>query len=164
MPEAGVRDFIESIGKGYPSRKVYSVFDETDEPVRAERRSSPGSQVITCLDVAEIAARFGAPYGATVARLLSLGMISESENRALLSPKRRKAAEQVAAIVPDGYPDDATDPSRRSFRLKREILHFAIECYRRGLMEKERLVEIGQRLQLPELSTTNLLELTQAAL
>jgi transcriptional regulator with XRE-family HTH domain len=163
LPETGVRDFIESIGKGYPSRKVYSVFDETDEPVRAERRSSPGSQFITFLDVAEIAARFGAPYGATVARLLSLGMISESENRALLSPKRRKAAEQVAAVVPDGDPDGAMDPSRRSFRLKREILHFAIECYRRGLIEKERLVEIGQRLQLPELSTTRLLELAQAA-
>src|SRR5262249_11187682 len=101
LPETGMRDFLESMGKGYPSRKVYSVFDETDEPVRAERRSSPGSQVITYLDVAEIAARFGAPYGAAVARLLSLGLISESENHGLLSAKRRRAVDQFSVVAGD---------------------------------------------------------------
>ena len=77
LPERGVRDVIQSLGKGYPSRKLYWLVDGTDEPRRVERRSVPGSQVLTYLDVAEVATRFGATYSATVSRLLSLGLISD---------------------------------------------------------------------------------------
>src|SRR6185295_1021067 len=28
LPETGICDFVESLGKGHPSRRVYSVFDE----------------------------------------------------------------------------------------------------------------------------------------
>ena len=98
-----------------------------------KRRSPPGSQLITYLDVAEISARFGADYVATVMRLLSLGMISDSESRDLLSAKRQQAAAQWSTLVGDvdlGCDDELLE---RSFRLKAEILHLAVEAYRRQL-------------------------------
>lgn len=162
LPEKGVRDFIQSLGKGHSSRKLYSLFEGTTEPHRAERRSAPGSQEITYLDIAWMAETFGASYGATVSRLLSLGMLSDSESRELLSTKRRQAAERFAAV---GSVDreDGAEFLEGNFRVKAEILHLAIECYRRDLITKDRFLNIGERLQLPDLSTTKLFELAQAA-
>jgi hypothetical protein len=163
LPERALRDFIQSLGKGYPSRKLYSLFEGTSEPLRAERRSLPGSQEFTYLDLAWIAETFGATYGTTVSRLLSLGILSESDTHELLSAKRRRAAEQFAAVVGGVDPEDGAESLERNFRLKAEILHLAIECYRRDLITKDRFASIGERLQLPELSTTRLFELAQAA-
>lgn len=163
LPERGVRDVIQSLGKGYPSRKLYSLVDGTDEPLRVERRSVPGSQVLTYLDVAEVATRFGATYSATVFRLLSLGLISDVESRELLSAKRRRAAEQFSAIFGDLDPQGPGDLLERRFRLRAEVLHLAIECYRRDLITKDRFVNIGERLRLPDLSTARLFEFAQAA-
>jgi hypothetical protein len=51
----------------------------------------------------------------------------------------------------------------RSFGLKAEILHLAVEAYRRELITKDRFVNIGERLQLPAFPTTKLLEFARAA-
>jgi hypothetical protein len=163
LPPEGVRAYVQNLGKGQPSRKLESVFDGTHEPIRAERRSAPGSQLITYLDVAEISARFGADYVATVMRLLSLGIVSDSESRDLLSARRKRAAEQWSGIVGGLDLEGDGELLERSFRLKAEILHLAVEAYRRELITKDRFVNIGERLQLPELSTTKLFEIAQAA-
>jgi Zn-dependent peptidase ImmA (M78 family) len=163
LPQEGVRAHVQSLGKGQASRKLESVFDGTHEPIRTERRSPAGSQLITCLDVADISARFGADYVATVMRLLSLGLISDSESRDLLSAKRQQAASQWSTLVADvdlGADDELLE---RSFRLKAEILHLAVEAYRRELITKDRFVNIGERLQLPAFPTTKLLEFARAA-
>lgn len=163
LPQEGIRAYVQSLGKGQPSRKVESVFDGTHEPIRTERRSPPGSQLITSLDVADISGRFGVDYVATVMRLLSLGMISDSESSDLLSARRKRAADQWSAVVGDLDLQGDSEPLERSFRLKAEILHLGIEAYRRELITKDRFVDLGQRLQIPELSTAKLFELVQAA-
>jgi hypothetical protein len=73
---------------------------------------------------------FGATYSATVSRLLSLGMISESESRELLSGKCRRAAEQFSAVAGRVVAEDGAEFLEPRFRLKAEILRLAIECYR----------------------------------
>jgi transcriptional regulator with XRE-family HTH domain/Zn-dependent peptidase ImmA (M78 family) len=162
LPQEGVRAHVQSLGKGQASRKLESVFDGTHEPIRTERRSAAGSQLITCLDVADISARFGADYVATVMRLLSLGLISDSESRDLLSAKRQQAASQWSTLVGD-VDLGSDEPMERSFGLKAEILHLAVEAYRRELITKDRFVNIGERLQLPAFPTTKLLEFARAA-
>jgi Zn-dependent peptidase ImmA (M78 family) len=161
LPQEGVRAHVQSLGKGQPSRRFESVFDGTREPIRTERRSPAGSQLITCLDIADISARFGADYAATVMRLLSLAMISDAESRDLLSAKRQQAAAQWSTLVGD-VDLGCDEPLERSFRLKADILHLAVEAYRRELITRDRFVNIGERLQLPEFPTAKLFELAQA--
>lgn len=162
LPEAGVREMLTGLGKGQPSRKGFVVLDAaTDEWTRAEQRTAPGSQTITYADAAAIARRFGASYKAVVFRLLSLGVISEAESRQLLSTKAQRAAEQCLALsgphVASGvFPEDR-------FGLKANVLHLAIECYRRGLIKRDSLGSITEMLQLPDLPEARLLELAEAA-
>src|SRR5262245_30704018 len=145
LPAQGIRDFLESIDKGQPSRKTYAVLDlATDNITRVERRSAPRSQSITFSDVAAIARRFGSSYQATVVRLLSLGLISETESSDLLNDRQQSAAEQCLALT--GIPRAV--PSGDSRRLEADIVCLAIECYRRELITRDRLAEIGGVLQL----------------
>jgi hypothetical protein len=65
---------------------------------RGDVRFAP-RDTITFADVVAIAGRFGAGYKAVVIRLLSLGIISEAESRALLSTKVQRAAEQCLALT-----------------------------------------------------------------
>ena len=53
LPTSGVAETVRRLGKGQPSRQVQWMFDATTErSVRAEERSTPGSQVMTYLNVA----------------------------------------------------------------------------------------------------------------
>ena len=47
--------------------------------------------------------------------------------------------------------------------LKAEIVHLAVEAYRRQVIKKDRLGSLADRLSLPELSEAKLLELAEAA-
>jgi Zn-dependent peptidase ImmA (M78 family)/transcriptional regulator with XRE-family HTH domain len=162
LPESGVRELLRGLGKGQPSRKGFVVLDAaTDERTRAEQRTAPGSQTMTYADAAAVAGRFGAGYKAVVLRLLSLGIISETECDELLSTKVQRAAEQCLALT-HPFAEDAPLPEDRS-GLKADVLHLAIECYRRKLLSKDGLAPIAEMLQLPDLSEAKLLELAQAA-
>ena len=119
--------------------------------------------MVTCVDVAAIAERFGASYRGTVMRLLSLGIISDSDSSELLSAKRQRAAEQWRGVADNADPGRGADRLEHGLQLKAEILRLAIECYRRDLIKKDRLVAIAERLQLPELPKAGILELAQAA-
>jgi Zn-dependent peptidase ImmA (M78 family) len=162
LPEAGVREMLTSLGKGQPSRKGFVVLDAaTDEWTRAEQRTAPGSQTVTYADAAAIARRFGVSYKAVVLRLLSLGVVSEAESRRLLSAKAVRAAEQCLALASPQV-ESALLPEDR-FGLKADVLHLAIECYRRGLIKRDSLGSIAEMLQLPDLPEAKLLELAEAA-
>jgi transcriptional regulator with XRE-family HTH domain/Zn-dependent peptidase ImmA (M78 family) len=163
LPAQGLRDFLDSIDKGQPSRKAYAVLDvATDDMVRVERRSAPRSQSITFSDVAAIARRFGVSYQATVVRLLSLGFISETESSDLLNRRQQRAAEQCLVLTGSARTTRPV-PSDGSRRLEADVIHLAIECYRRERITKDRLAEIGGVLQLPDLPKAKLLELAEAA-
>src|SRR5262249_36192446 len=53
LPASGIVDMVRRLGKGQSSRQVQWLFDPATERVmRTEERSTPGSQVITYVDVA----------------------------------------------------------------------------------------------------------------
>jgi hypothetical protein len=73
LPGSGVGDGAPP-WQGLPSRREHWAFDAASEQsMRAEERSTLGSQTMTYLDVLWIARRFRTTYKLTVSRLLALG-------------------------------------------------------------------------------------------
>jgi Zn-dependent peptidase ImmA (M78 family)/DNA-binding XRE family transcriptional regulator len=166
LPASGIADIVRGLGKGQPSRKIQWTFDATTErSVRTEERSTPGSQVITYVDVAQIARRFGAAYRLTVSRLLGEGLIAEADSTRLLKPKLVElAGEWVtlfnarAATPHPGYAIWVLSDSNA------ERAHLAVEAYRRGFITDSELAQEARTLSLkaPQLSETKLLEFAEA--
>jgi len=167
LPASGVEATVRGLGKGQGSRQVQWVFDAaTERSVRTEERSTPGSQVITYLDVAWIARRYGTAYRLTVSRLLARELISEADSTRLLKPKLVElAGEWVslfssrAATAHPGYAISVLSD------LNAEHTHMAVEAYRRGLITRADLLEeaVTLSLQVPGLSEAKLLEIAEAA-
>jgi hypothetical protein len=167
LPASGVEATVRDLSKGQPSRQVQWVFDAaTERSVRTEERSTPGSQVITYLDVAWIARRFGAAYRLTVSRLLGQGFIAEADNTRLLKPKLVELAGEwltlfsSRAVTPHpGYAISVLSD------LPAEHAHMAVEAFRRGLITKADLLEeaVTLSLQVPGLSEPKLIVFAEAA-
>jgi len=166
LPAPGIVDIVRRVGKGQPSRKIQWTFDATTErSVRTEERSTPGSQVITYVDVAQIARRFGAAYRLTVSRLLGEGLIAEADSTRLLKPKLVELAGEWVrlfnarpATPHRGYAIWVLSDSNA------ERAHLAVEAYRRGLITDSELAQEARTLSLkaPQLSETKLLEFAEA--
>jgi hypothetical protein len=73
----------------------------------------------------------------------------------------QRAAEQFLALTPARV-ESGVVPEAHS-GLKADVLHLSIECYRRGLIKRDRLGAITEMLQLPDLPKAKLLELAEAA-
>jgi transcriptional regulator with XRE-family HTH domain len=100
LPASGVAGTVQRLGKGQPSRQEYWAFDAaTEQSVRTEERSTPGSQTMTYLDGVWIARRFATTYTLAIARLLGLGLIAESDRRRLLRPSAVALAQECVAIL-----------------------------------------------------------------
>jgi transcriptional regulator with XRE-family HTH domain len=167
LPASGVVDAVRGLGKGQASRHVQWVFDPTTErSMRTEERSTPGSQMITYLDVAWIARRFGAQYRLTVSRLLGEGVISEADSTRLLKPKVVQLAGEWLTLLNSRA---ATPPpgsaSALLSDLRVEHANMAVEAYRRGLITKADLAMEALSLspEIPGLSDAKLLEFAEAA-
>ena len=169
LPPAGFRRRGDRAppGEGPAESTEYWAFDAaTEQSVRAEERSTPGSQTMTYVDVVWIARRFGTPYTLTVSRLLGLGLISESDSKPLLRPKSVELAKECLAILgPASGRVSSSDDVVALSDLRAEQFYMAIEAYRRGLMTKADLMLEASSLsrQLPGLSESRLLELAEAA-
>ena len=167
LPASGVEATVRGLGKGQGSRQVQWVFDAaTDRSVRAEERSTPGSQVITYLDVAWIARRYGTAYRLTVSRLLAQELISEADSTRLVKPTLVEFAGEWltlfssrAATPHPGYAIFVLSD------LNAEHAHMAVEAYRRGVITKADLREeaVTLSLQVPGLSEAKLQEFAEAA-
>jgi len=167
LPAAGVAETVHGLRKGEASRQVQWVFDAaTERSVRTEKRSAPGSQVMTYLDVASIARRFGAAYRPTVSRLLGQGLISEGDSARLLKPKFVElAGEWVTLFSSRGAMPHRGYAISVLSDLPSEHAHMTVEAFRRGLITKADLLReaVTLSLQMPGLSDAKLLEFAEAA-
>jgi hypothetical protein len=123
--------------------------------------------VITYLDVAQIARRFGAAYRLTVSRLLGQGLIAEADSTRLLKPKLVElAGEWVTLFSARAATPHPAYPLWVLSDLSATRAAMAVEAYRRGLITKTELLTRGAgtlSLQVPGLSETKLLEFAEAA-
>ncbi len=165
MPRVGVEESLAGLNKGWPSRRTHVVYAvATGEAARAEVRSTPGSQAVTCQDVATMVRKFGTPYVAAVLRLLALGMISEADSSDLLSDKRQSMARRFELLFGvdlhvSRSRTGGTIEVPETLDLKAEVVHLAVEGYRRQVINKERLSSLTKGLELSNLSDAQLVEL-----
>lgn len=166
MPATAAVETVRAIGKGEASRRVQWVFDAAAErSIRAEERSVPGSQVLTFVDAARMAGRFGVDYKLAVSRLLGIGLISDADAKRLLRPKVAElAAEWLALFRSRAATPHPAYPVAVLSALNAERAHMSIEAYRRGLMTKADLAAEAATLSLlvPGLSEAKLLEFAAA--
>lgn len=161
LPRTGVWAFLNARFKAGPSLVEQTVYDpsaEQDaEEVRATRRAAPRSQVLTYEDVAALAHHFGVSYLAALFRLKSLTIINDAEFSELRSKENfgKKYLELLQVLV-DLEGLDNRKPDRE---IVSQVVHLALEAYRREEISKGKLRDISTLLNL---SAKDLLALAEA--
>lgn len=135
MPEDGVRDAVESLGKGQSSRMAAEVFDES-ESVRAERRTEPRSQDLQLYDVLRLATRFGVSGPAMLFRLRNLRLLTENELASLRELERQPRSRVFRDLT------SADDPFREHMVHDQRFVFLALEAYRRDKVSLNKTLEL----------------------
>lgn len=165
LPRSGLEAAIAGLDKGRPSRRALSVFGlAAEEAAEVVVRSAPGSQTLTCHDVAVIARRFGASYEATVYRLRSLDLISKPETEDLLSDEAQRVAASATALLLEKTDGDRPSASDGAMALKAEVALLGIEAFRRQLIAKADLSSLATKLKISALTPAKLIGLAGAVL
>lgn len=164
LPRSGVEHFLASIGKGSGGRQQQFFYDvASNGKFDVDVRERPETQTITPQDLGFLATNFGVSYEAAAYRLNTLRFLTRAETQDLLA-KAAVAARYAKLLEPrrkqpqsQAYDeqDDAPDPELNS-----QILHLAVEAFRREEISRGRLLEIGRKLQI---DGQELLELVQPA-
>ena len=145
LPESGVREAVEEMGKGRPSRLSATIFDESDEPevLIAESRSEPGSQDIQLYDVVQLAERFDVSPLAMIYRLRNLKLVSEPELERLRSADDLQRMHLLQMLLEMRDPPKATEPPNPRF------VGLALEVFRRDKITRAKLIELLRLADLP---------------
>ncbi len=86
MPEPGVRELLEGLRAGEPSRRIFTTYDVANESgAEVEKRAAPGASSIDFTHVALIAYHFDVSYQASCYRLKDLGYVNRDEMTTLLA-------------------------------------------------------------------------------
>ncbi len=161
LPRTGVWAFLNARAKAGPSvvdQLVYDPLTEEDrEEVRGQKRSSPGSQVLSFEDVAALAHHFGVSYLATLFRLKSLSIVNAKEFESLREKEEfGRSYLEVLELFNDLEGKDNRKPDRE---IASQVLHLALEAYRREEISQGKLRDLSSLLGIP---AKTLLELAEA--
>ncbi|MCY4262391.1 MAG: XRE family transcriptional regulator, partial [Candidatus Dadabacteria bacterium] len=125
LPSGGVVRWLNSIGKGHPSRLSQTTFNPADSSAMdTEIRARSGSQVITCQDVAVLARRFCVSYDAAVWRLKNLTYINSAKAHTLLAQKET-AKRHIEFLA-----EDSQTRRRPEQGFQNQLVWFAVEAFR----------------------------------
>jgi Zn-dependent peptidase ImmA (M78 family)/DNA-binding XRE family transcriptional regulator len=153
MPREGVRQFITNLGKGRPSRVYADVFDEA-EPVSVEARAEPRSQNLQLYDVVQLAHHFGVSRLSALYRLQNLRLITEAELARMKADDEAGKGRELAILL--GLPDPDHDAARNEFRHR--FLGLGLEAFRRHLITRAKLVELGAMVDRDASAVDRLIE------
>ena len=162
MPRTGVWAFLNARFKAGPGVIEQTVYDPTAESdgveVRAQRRASPRSQDLTYEDVAALAHHFGVSYLAMLFRLKSLSIVNATEFTQL---RNKEHFGKSYLDLLETFVDDQGQQQRKPDReIVSQVLHLALEAYRREEVSKGKLRDLSSLLAIP---ADVLLELAEAA-
>ncbi|MGE5648287.1 MAG: helix-turn-helix domain-containing protein [Acidobacteriota bacterium] len=153
MPPEGIRQFVNALGKGQPSRAIAQVFDEAGT-VQAEGRAAPGSQDIQLYDVVHLAHYFGVSRLAALFRLRNLKLLTQAEWEQLKAADDAGFGLELARLLNLTDADGAEDAD--GFRHR--VLNMGLEAYRRELISRSKLGELTSLLSMDESELNKLLE------
>ncbi len=151
LPTAGIREFLGMRRKGGPRQGEVSVYDPSLEVapgrVKAQRHAGRGLRQVTCEDVASLAHHFGVSYQAAAFRLRDLGMISRKELDSLREREELgRAYLRLLNMLDDLEGKDEVTQSDRE--LVSQVVHLALEAYRRGEISRGKLRDLSSLLNL----------------
>ncbi|HEY4322047.1 MAG TPA: XRE family transcriptional regulator [Gemmatimonadales bacterium] len=148
MPTEGVLEFVRERGKGQGSRETAIVHDESDaEPVRVEGRSAPGSQMLQTYDVIQAADHFGVSCVAMIYRFKTVGLLKQPQVAALRAAEEARWATELQKLIGDGVSSPSADGPPA---FQRRFIATALEAYRRSLISRGKLVELGALVELSD--------------
>jgi len=146
MPEAGVRTFLQSIGKGEVTRQTLEIYDGTavaehGVKLSVQKRMPPGSQIVQIHDVVVLAHHFGVSYDAALYQLLNLKAITKDRFEAL--KEQRTLAVHVARVFRMERWDE-----HAHWSLAEQVLALGFEAYRRGEISRSKLLELAEEAEV----------------
>jgi Zn-dependent peptidase ImmA (M78 family)/transcriptional regulator with XRE-family HTH domain len=153
MPPEGIRQFVNALGKGQPSRAIAQVFDEAGA-VQAEGRAAPGSQDIQLYDVAHLAHYFGVSRLAALFRLRNLKLLTQVELDELRSADETGFGLELARLL--NLPD--AEDSEDADRFRHRVLGLAMEALRRELISLAKFAGVATLLGMQKEGITQLLD------
>jgi len=158
LPEDGVRSFLVERSKGGPAvaeHLLQQADPDGGDVSRTLSRAPTGSQRVTFEDAARLARRFGVAFQTAVFRLKNTGLIGAHDFETLRS--QESLAARYSTLL---HEEDPRGPGASDRALVPEVIHLAIEAYRREVISGGRLREIGRLLDIPG---RDLVELAEAA-
>lgn len=138
MPEAGVRQFLATLGKTGDARLLVETPTSQDDVVAMEARGEPAALEIQLHDVAVLAHHFGVSRTVALYRLRNLQLISERDLNALLEQERAGRGRRLAKLLALPEPDHTLE--RNKFRHR--FLSLAIEAFTREEISRAKLEEL----------------------
>lgn len=150
MPEEGVREFLQSLGKGRGTRREEAVVDAVSgQGIRGQVRSTARSRNITYADVALLAWHFEVSYAAAVWRLRGLNLLSHEHTQTLLN-QTDEANRYLHSVRAESDTERRDDESNWDHELDWQILSLALEAWWQGEISKDRLLEVGRLLDIED--------------
>jgi len=162
LPRSGVWAFLNGRFKGGPSVVDQMVYDPAAEDeateIRVHHRAAPRSQRLTYEDVAALAHHFGVSYQAAGFRLKSLGIVNETE----LEELRAKEAfgREYLDLLQILNDLEGKDEYRTDREIVNQVIHLALEAYRRKEISQGKLRDLSKLLDIPAQSLQSLAEAT----
>lgn len=146
MPEQGIANLLQSLGKGEQGRIDLAIYDaSTESAFAAQYRQAAYYQKISSQIVAWVAHHFKVSYQATVYRLQNLRYINIKE-RELLLKDEAKGKEYLRLLFLQDI--DVVDAKAQNRELKAQIAYLALEAFQREEISRGRLLDLCKLLEL----------------
>jgi Zn-dependent peptidase ImmA (M78 family)/transcriptional regulator with XRE-family HTH domain len=138
MPEAGVREILEALGKSMQGRLLAETPVDDDRAVGIEARGTAAVSKIQMHDVVLLAHHFGVSRQVVLYRLRNLRLISDRGLQELLSEEQAGHGRQLERLLDLPEPDHAKERNR----FRHRFLSLALEAYRRTAISRGKLEEL----------------------
>jgi Zn-dependent peptidase ImmA (M78 family)/transcriptional regulator with XRE-family HTH domain len=138
MPEAGVREVLEALGKSTQGRLLAETPVDDDRAVGIEARGTAAVSKIHMHDVVLLAHHFGVSRQVVLYRLRNLKLISDRELQELLSEEQAGHGRQLEQLLDLPEPKHAKERNR----FRHRFLSLALEAYQRVAISRGKLEEL----------------------
>lgn len=136
MPESGVREFLQGLGKEDAGRQTQMIFGVEGE-VAVRRRGDEASAELQLHDVANLAKHFGTSYDAALYQLLNLRFLSQ-ERFDQLKGQADKASRLVRAAGVGDWDEEL------HWALSEQVLSLAFEAYHQEKISRRKVLELAE--------------------
>ncbi len=138
MPEAGVRQFLATLGKVGESRLFVEAPGSHDEVIAMEARGELSVLDIQLHEIALLAHHFGVSRTVALYRVRNLRLISERQLKRLLDEEKGGRGRELALLMELPEPDHEKERNR----FKQRFLSLALEAFRREEISRAKLEEV----------------------